>query len=212
MPRIIKYSVATQYNSGPNAGYYNPTYLWGRLQAYMDFWGEYFDLAFQRVNSGAAVSFVQANRHTNPQAWMWTNGRTCYVSPVINYGRNDWLCGMPSNHEMCHWNNVGHLPAGNVMAPSGGRDNYTQLDCQRYLPYPWRSTRRPWSETALMRDRFTNAAMMQGFEGYSTRQEEQHCTMRDNCEIDLPTEYTCCNKPTWTQRLLQYTPLRFRAV
>jgi hypothetical protein len=59
MPRVIKYSVATQYSSGANRGYYNPTFLWGRLQAYMDFWSEYWDLAFQRDSGGTGFKVLR---------------------------------------------------------------------------------------------------------------------------------------------------------
>lgn len=214
--RIIKYTIETMYTSGPNRGYYNPTYLWDRLDFYANIWYEYFDIKLQRVNTGPQVRFIQANyQDRTPGAWMWSRGWNTYLSPVINYSRNDWLCGMPTNHEQLHWNNPGHLPAGNVMFTNGGRDNFTQLDCQRYLPYPWKGTRRPWQETAFMRSRYGNVSMAASSEEfYHTRMDEQHNDIRAEHGLYFYSpqpEYTCCNdnKFTWTQRLL---PLRLRAV
>ena len=163
------------------------------------------------------MQFIQANTQiSTPGAWMWTRGKQTFISPVVNYGRNDWLCGMPTNHEMCHWNNTSHLPDGNLMAPNGGRNNFTQLDCQRYLPYAFKSARRPWNETAFMRDRYQNVAMVGRVEhdDYNARHESQLSEIRSTFgltdESPQPA-YTCVNCQTlsWWERLL---PLKMRAI
>lgn len=217
MPRTITYTVSTQYTSGANRGYYNPTYRWDRLDFYLQIWAEYFDIVFQRVNSGPQVQFIQANSQiSTPGAWMWTRGKQTFISPVVNYGKNDWLCGMPTNHEMLHWNNVNHLPEGNVMAPNGGRNNFTQMDCQRYLPYAFKSARRPWNETAFMRNRYGNVAMVGRVEHeeYNARHESQHEEIRQSFglnEKSVQADYTCadCQTLSWWQKLL---PVKMRAI
>lgn len=206
MPKQITWSYHTEYANG----YINPTYTWKNLQAILNFVGEYWDNQYIQVAAGKGrVQFIQSRTQISvPGAWMWTKpGWKTYISPVVNYGRNQYLCAKTTIHETFHWVNMGHLGGTYpLMTPNGGTcHNITQQDASYMAQYSWRGSRRPWLEPEGILQRFPNSALS------AAEQHEQHNDILSVLRIELsPQElariespYQCCQHKvtTWYERL-----------
>jgi hypothetical protein len=210
MAKQITWSYHTEYGNG----YINPTYTWKNLQAILNFVGEYWDNNYVQVAAGKGrVQFIQSRTQiSTPGAWMWTrSGFKTYISPVVNYGKNQYLCAKTTMHEMFHWVNMGHL-GGTVplMTPNGGTcHNITQQDAPYMSPYTWRSNRRPWLEPELILQRFPNSALatVEEHEDYRPQHNDIFSLLRaefssqELTKIESP--YQCCQHKvtTWYERL-----------
>lgn len=211
MARQITWSYHTEYTNG----YVNPTYTWRALQSIFDFVSEYLDIQYVNVPPGKGrVQIIQSRTQiSTPGAWMWTKpGFKTYISPVVNYGKNSYLCAKTTIHEMFHWVNMGHL-GGTValMTPNGGTcHNITQQDAPYMAPYAWRSDRRPWNEPELLLQRFPYAAMAGAVLPTNRLVDTPHFNMMESIRQNYSAEelavfqqpYRCCHQKTpWHVRL-----------
>lgn len=209
MTKQISWSYHTEYTNG----YINPTYTWKNLQTILNFIGEYWDNQYVQVSPGKGrVQFIQSRTQiSTPGAWMWTKpGWKTYISPVVNYGRNQYLCAKATIHETFHWVNMGHL-GGTVplMTPNGGTcHNITQQDAPYMSPYAWRGSRRPWLEPELILQRFPNSALIADAQQNDNDPHNDllvdyraHYSSQELAVIEQP--YQCCQHKmtTWYGRL-----------
>ena len=138
-------------------GGYNPTFLWGNIQQYLDFFSRYWDVQFVRNNNGR-IKFVQAKAVPTPGVAMWTNRAvfTTWISPVFNFKQNNLVCCQCINHEFGHMcSALAHLPPniGALMGPNANCTNFTKADYQ-YFPYAWKGALRPDQEPLKMAQAF----------------------------------------------------------
>jgi hypothetical protein len=156
--RTITYVVATEN------GRYNPTFPWGRIQAYLDFMSNYFPIRFVRISdwNSARYRIVNGNYTSTVTAALTSaSNRTTRISNTFNFGMNDYWSAKVIMHEFGHCLNTSivHL-SGNVdiMTPSAGTaGNFTKRDCDNFYAraYGYLGTRRPWNEPDAMRQAFT---------------------------------------------------------
>lgn len=150
-PRIIKYTISTQYRNGV----YQGTFLWGDVDRCLNFLGRYYNIRFVRANSGT-LNIIQANYQiSTPNAFAWTNGNRIYISPVANYGRSLALTLKVLVHEFGHAAGGGaHNPDPRAImsANSGTANCIIESDARWFQAYQWKSTLRPWHEPNYMKD------------------------------------------------------------
>jgi hypothetical protein len=154
-PRIIRYTIATQYRSGTT---YQGTFLWGDVDRCLNFLGRYWNIQFVRANSGT-LNIVQANYQiSTPSAFAWTQGTTIYISPVANYQRSLALTMKVLLHEFGHAAGGGsHNPDPRaLMSTNTGTANcIIESDANWFRAYQWKGTLRPWHEPSYMKDWWT---------------------------------------------------------
>lgn len=145
-PRIITYSIATQYKDG----YYNSSFPWNDIEYAMESLARYYNLDYRRVNSGAQWQIIQANTVGGKDWAAWTNGSRTYISPVFRYyspvqGR------MIIVHERGHVGGRGHHNIVNgLMHPYGGYKLLPQ-DQSYFNGTPYKGSLRPEHEPEWFR-------------------------------------------------------------
>ncbi len=153
-PRIIRYTIATQYRSGTT---YQGTFLWGDVDRCLNYLGRYWNIQFVRANSGT-LSICQANYQiSTPNSYAWTNGTTIYISPVANFQRSLPLTLKVLLHEFGHAASPGgggHNPdpRGLMSTNTGTSNSIIESDAKWFKAYQWKSNLRPWHEPNHMKD------------------------------------------------------------
>lgn len=150
-PRIIRYTIATQYRNGV----YQGTFLWGDVDRCLNFLGRYYNIQFVRANSGT-LQIIQSNTQiSTTNAFAWTNGNRIYISPVANYGKSLALTLKVLVHEFGHAAGGGaHNPDPRaIMSTNSGTANcIIESDARWFQAYQWKSSLRPWHEPNYMKD------------------------------------------------------------
>jgi hypothetical protein len=159
--RTITYAIAAE------KGKYNPTFPWGRIQAYLDFLSIYFPIRFVRTSdyNGARYRILAGNVSGGSRVAATTSAskRRTTISNAFPFDMNDYWCAKVVMHEFGHCLNTSivHLSGSvDIMTASAGTaHNFTQRDCDNFYAraYGWLGPRRPWNEPTLMRDTFAPA-------------------------------------------------------
>lgn len=152
-PRIIKYTIGTQYKSGTT---YQGTFLWGNIDRCLNYMGRYWNIQFVRANSGT-LNIIQANYQISPgNAFAWTRGNTIYISPVANYGKSLALTLKVLVHEFGHaaYGGTSHNSdlRGIMSFNTGTANNIIESDAKWWKAYQWKGTLRPWHEPDYMKN------------------------------------------------------------
>jgi hypothetical protein len=152
-PRIIRYTIATQYRGGTT---YQGTFLWGDVDRCLNFLGRYWNIQFVRANSGT-LNIVQANYQISPgNAFAWTRGNTIYISPVANYQKSLALTLKILVHEFGHaaYGGTSHNNdlRGIMSFNTGTASNFIESDAKWYGAFQWKSSLRPWHEPNYMKN------------------------------------------------------------
>jgi hypothetical protein len=155
MARQITYSIATEFRNG----FYNPTFNWGRIHAYLNFLGRYWDIQYVRVTGPGRVQINQGAANPGNGIMATTGGWITRISPVANFARSDYVCAKVTMHEGGHWVNLAHSsnPAA-LMSPRAGTGHNLTASDYPYWPYAWKSALRPHGEPEKLLQTFPHSA------------------------------------------------------
>ncbi len=142
----------------------NPTFRFDAIQKGLDYLGEFWALSFQRLNTAnARVKFICSKSVGGPGWVAWANrgNLEIRISPVFDFRRNLLTCATAVVHEFFHLaGGTAHSPyKEDIMSPALEPGEQITVRDANYMPYSWRSSRRPWNEPNYFRQKFTEGAM-----------------------------------------------------
>lgn len=142
-PRIIRYTISTEYRNGS----YNGSFTWGQVDHALSLLERYWNVDFVRVNSGGSLRIIQANTNPNSTWAAWTRGTDIRISPVYNFQGNRTTCEMVICHEFGHAAGGGsHDSAPGTLMHANGGALIAESSYRWFRAYQWKGALRPHQE------------------------------------------------------------------
>jgi hypothetical protein len=163
MARQITWSLHTE------TGNWNTSFNAGRIGDYLNFLGNYWDIAFTR-NNGGRIKFI-LSRTNRPDWAAWTSGFECRINVNFNFNvgaTKEALCAYVACHEFGHMvrpqgvNGNVHSTQLGLMSPNCNmpNGNMYQADYPWFDAYPRRpGSKRPHEEPGRMKAAFVPASV-----------------------------------------------------